>query len=241
MTRVQQWIVGSVALAAVLAYGARAPMAAPGTASIAVAVKLDGTAPAPTKIKLSADPVCQQQHAEGLMSEEVVADAGGALKNVFVYVKEGLSGEFPAPATPVKLDQHGCWYIPHVFGIQAGQPFEIVNSDPTMHNVNAKPTANTPFNIAQPKKDMVSKKTFAKPEIGVKFKCNVHPWMSAYGHVIAHPFFAVTDVSGAATISGLPAGTYTLEFWHEKYGTQTQSVTIGDGEAKSVSAQFKAP
>jgi plastocyanin len=228
-------------LAAVVLVGTCGGTAAAGSASVSVAVKLEGTAPAATKIKTSADPICQQQHPEGLMSEEVVVGGAGELKNVFVYVKEGLSGEFPAPAEAVKLDQKGCWYAPHVFGIQVGQTLEIVNSDPTMHNVNAKPTLNQSFNLAQPKKDMVSKKTFAKPELGVKFKCNVHPWMSAYGHVVAHPFFAVTDAHGAATLSGLPAGTYTLEFWHEKYGAQTQTVTVAEQGAATVSAAFKAP
>jgi len=200
---------------------------------------LEGAAPARDKIKMSADPVCLGQHKEPVLSEEVIAN-NGALQNVLVYVKDGLSGKsFPAPTTPVVINQEGCQYRPHVFGIQVGQPLEIVNSDSTLHNINAQPKVNRRFNIAQPIKGMKTTKAFDKPEVVVPFKCNVHPWMNAYAAVLDHPFFGVTDSNGSFTLSGLPAGTYTLEAWHEKYGTQTQSVTVTEGETKQVNFSFK--
>ena len=218
-----------------------APAAAPasGSASITGHVKLTGTAPARAKVKMDADPFCAQQHTSPVFSEDVVVSDQGQLADVFVYVKDGVQGSYPAPTTPVVLTQKGCWYTPHVFGIQPGQPLEVVNEDATMHNVNAKPKASTPFNLAQPK-PMKSTKTFSKPEVPVPFKCNVHPWMNAYAGVVAHPFFAVSSADGAFTISGLPAGTYTVEAWQEKFGVQSQSVTVGDGESKTVEFTFKA-
>ena len=214
--------------------------AAKGPAVVKGTVTLSGTAPKPEAIKMSADPVCQQQHAGPFYGEEVAVNEQGRLKNALVYVKEGVSGAYPASTTPVTLNQSGCWYTPHVFGIQVNQPLEIVNSDATLHNINAKPKLNTPFNIAQPSKGNSSTKKFAKPELGVAFKCNVHPWMRAYAGVFDHPFYNVTDANGSFTIPGLPAGTYTLEAWHEKYGTQDQAVTVGDGETTLVDFTFKA-
>ena len=216
------------------------PAGGAGSASVQGTVRFDGTAPSPEAVQMAADPVCQQQHASPVYSEEAVVNENGTLKHVFVYVKEGVTGVFPAPTTPVVLDQSGCWYLPHVFGIQVNQPLEIVNSDPTLHNVNAKPGQNRPFNIAQPVKGMKASKTFATPELGVKFKCNVHPWMSAYGHVMAHPYFSVSGSDGAFAITGLPAGTYVLEAWHETYGTETQTVSVAEGESKSAEFTFNA-
>lgn len=214
------------------------PAGQAGTATISGAIEFSGTPPAGTKVKMDADPVCQLQHAQGRDAEEVVV-SNGKLANVFVYVKSGLEGQtFPAPTTPVSLDQQGCWYLPHVLGIQVNQPLEILNSDQTLHNINVKPTKNQPFNIAQPVKGMKTSKKFTKPEVMIKTKCNVHPWMSAYIGVLDHPFFAVTGADGAFTMSGLPAGTYTVEAWHEKFGAKTESVTLADGESKSASFTF---
>ncbi|MBI3312447.1 MAG: carboxypeptidase regulatory-like domain-containing protein, partial [Candidatus Omnitrophica bacterium] len=192
-------------------------------------------------IKMDADPQCLLQHKDAVLSQEVVVNANGTLKHVFVYVKAGLEGKSAAsPTQPAKLDQHGCLYEPHVSGMRVNQPLEIVNSDPTLHNVNCKPAKSKPFNIAQPVKGMKSTKTFTAPEVMVKCACNVHPWMATYIGVLEHPFFGVTGDDGRFTIAGLPAGQYTLEAWHEKYGTQTQTVSVGDGEAKSVDFEFPA-
>ena len=80
-------------------------------------------------------------------------------------------------------------------------------------------------------------RTFEKPEI-VPFKCDVHPWMRAWVAVVPHPFFAVTSPDGRYEIRGLPAGTYTVEAWHEKLPAQTFTVTVGDGATASRDVTF---
>ena len=210
-----------------------------GGAALSGSISITGNVPAPTKIKMAADPACAQAHPDAVMSREIVANAG-KLQNVLVYVKEGLTGSFPAPAEAVVINQTGCMYEPHVFGLQTGQKLEILNNDSTLHNINCQAKANKKFNIAQPTKGMKSTKTFDQPEVGVPFKCNVHPWMAAYAGVFNHPFFAVSGADGSFSIKGLPAGTYTVEAWQEKLGVQTQTVTIADGESKQISFSFEA-
>jgi len=211
-----------------------------GTATVHGQIRFVGTPPARTPVKMSADPTCQQQHPEPVLSEEVIVNDNGTLRNVFVYVKEGLSGSFSAPTTPVVLDQAGCRYQPHVVGLQINQPLEIRNSDATLHNVNAKPNANKPFNVAQPVQGMKTVKKFEQSDVMVGFKCNVHPWMRAYVGVVEHPFFSVSDEEGTFAISGLPAGTYTIEAWHEVYGTQSQTVNVTEGQTTSSTFSFAA-
>jgi plastocyanin len=176
---------------------------------------------------MSSDPLCMTEGKGTSNSEVLLVGPGNGLQNAFVYVKDGLGNRtFPAPKTPVVLDQQGCKYLPHVVGVQVGQPIEIRNSDPTLHNVHAVPKVNKEFNFGQPTKGMKTNKSFDTPEVMVPFRCDVHGWMNAYAGVLPHPFFAVSKNDGSFEIKGLPAGTYTIEVWHEQLGSQTSKVTI---------------
>jgi plastocyanin len=210
------------------------------TGTLGGRITIDGPIPANAPIKMSGDPACTAAQTAGATFETFVSDKGG-LGNVFVYVKDGLSGyTFDPPATPVTLDQKGCRYSPHVFGVQAGQNVEIVNSDATLHTVHAMGDHNAEFNLSQPIQAQKDTKFFSKPEVMVRFRCNVHSWMSAYAGVLDHPYFAVTSPDGAFEIRSLPAGTYTVEAWHEKLGTQTAKVTVAEHAAAPLSFTFTA-
>jgi plastocyanin len=202
-------------------------------------VAIDGPVPRNTPIEMAADPACQAAHKDGATSETYVSENGG-LGNVFVYVKDGLGNYyFDTPAEPVRLDQSGCRYVPHVFGLQVGQPIEFVNSDETMHNVHALGKINPEFNFSQMIQNQKDSRSLRKPEVMVRIKCDVHGWMSAYAGVLEHPYFAVTTPSGSFELKNLPAGTYTIEAWHETLGTRMQSVTLADNDKKEISFTFK--
>jgi plastocyanin len=209
----------------------------PGEGTITGRITFEGPAPKMQVIRMTSDPLCM---SEGASSEILLVGPENGLQNVFVYVKDGLGDRtFPAPKTPVVLDQQGCVYRPHVFGVQVGQPVRILNSDNTLHNVNARAKQNAEFNFAQTKKGTENIRTFSVPEIMVPFRCDVHGWMNAYAGVVPHPFFAVTSADGSFEIKGLPAGTYTLEAWHERLGTQTASVTSDGKTPVTASFTFK--
>jgi plastocyanin len=201
-------------------------------------ISFEGVAPAPSALRMDSDPGCVQSGAPA-MDESVVVSESGALQNVFVYVNDGLGDlRFPIPANPVLLDQRGCRYVPHVLGVQVGQSLEVLNSDSTLHNVHAVPTANQEFNTGQPLAGMKHTHQFSTVEVMVPFKCDVHNWMHAYVGVLDHPYFAVSAADGTFSLQGLPPGTYTVEAWHETLGTQTQTVTIGPTETQEIALVF---
>jgi len=202
-------------------------------------VKFEGNAPAAQPITMDSDAYCEKQPRNTI--ESVVVGDGSGLQNVFVYVKDGLGDRvFPVPSTNVVLDQKGCRYVPHVLGVQVGQTLEIASSDNTLHNVHAVPQQNREFNMAHQLAGIKHTHVFSAKEVMVPFKCDVHKWMNAFVGVVDHPFYAVTAGNGRFELKGLPPGTYTVEAWHEKLGTQTQTVTIGEKQTSDVAFTFKS-
>ncbi|MBL8213370.1 MAG: carboxypeptidase regulatory-like domain-containing protein [Bryobacterales bacterium] len=227
---------------------AAAPSAAtvkvdPATAgSITGKVAFSGTKPKPQPLSMDATPACARMHEKPALSEDVVLNDNGTLRNVFIYVKAGLpEGDWSVPTTPVKLDQVGCVYTPHVLGVMVNQPIEISNSDSTNHNIHPLPKLNREWNESQPPKGDVKVKTFPKAEVPpILFKCNVHPWMRAWVGVVKHPYFAVTGDDGSFSLKALPPGEYTLEAWHERYGTQEIKVKVEPKQSQSADFTFKS-
>ncbi len=124
------------------------------------------------------------------------------------------------------LDQKGCRYVPHVFGVQAGQTIQVSNNDTTLHNVHAHPEEQPRVQFRTAGQRAGGGAGVRQAGDGLPFRCDVHGWMSVYVNVVAHPFFAVTGDDGRFEIKGLPAGSYTIELWHEQLGTQ---IIAGDG------------
>lgn len=205
-------------------------------------VVLNGKPPAESPIDLSADAKCHAAHSTPITTQKYLVGPDGGLANVLVYVKEGASGKkFPIPP-PATLDQVGCLYNPYVMGVQVGQTLVIQNSDDTMHNVHSLATKNTkPIggadNVGQPVKGSKNEAKFDKPEVFVKFKCDVHPWMFAYVGVIDSPYFAVTAADGTFKIPGLPDGDYTIVAAHSKAG-ESAPVKVKVAGAAPVTADF---
>ena len=199
-----------------------------GEGSISGTIKFEGKGPKMKPLRIDADPICVANNEVSPRKEWLILDENNGIKNVLVFVTEGLNNEYTPPEEPVIIDQKGCVYRPHVLGIMAGQPLDILNNDGTLHNIHALPKVNKEFNKAQPRSKKKLSVKFKKPEAPFKIKCDVHPWMGAYIGVFDHPCYSVTANDGTFEITGLNPGTYVIEAWHEKLGTQTATVTIED-------------
>ena len=157
-------------------------------ASVRGVVKFEGTVPKPKLISMSADPSCAKQHPSPVLAQEVMTDSKGDLQNVIVFVSEGLGDRtFDAPTQPVVVEQKGCMYTPHVLAVRANQPLHVVNDDPTSHNIHPTPANNREWNKAEPPGSSLDE-SFAREEIAIPVKCNVHPWMHGYVAVFKHPY-----------------------------------------------------
>jgi len=220
--------------------GASATSSSSGAALIKGTVRFTGTLPATKPISMSADPSCARQHPAPVGFREVIADSNGGLQNAVVFIAEGLGDRsFDVPKDPVVISQKGCLYLPHVLAMRANQPLEVVNSDPTAHNIHPTPANNREWNkVELPGSKM--EEAFPREEIAIPVKCNIHPWMRGYIAVFKHPYFVVTGEGGSFDLPSLPPGTYTVSAWHEKLGTSSQTITIGANETKQLSFVFKS-
>ena len=203
-------------------------------------VSFSGKRPARKPIDMSEEPACVAAHHGKAYDESLVVNPNGSLANVFIYVKSGLEGKtFAVPATPVVIDQQGCWFHPRVLGIQTGQTLSVVNSDPVTHNIHPMAEINREWNHSQGEGDAPLARRFLKPEIMIAVKCNIHRWMHAFIGVVDNPYFAVTGADGSFEIRNLPPGNYVIEAWQEKLGRQEQAITITPQGTTAASFTFK--
>jgi plastocyanin len=233
-------ILAAAAVAGLVAAGAGGAFAG----TITGTVTYEGKVPNLKPIAMDADPNCAKKHTTPVPSDVLLLGDGNTMGNILVRVVGGLPAgkTWPAPKEPATMDQNGCRYEPHIIGIQIGQPFKILNSDGILHNVHSLPKVNKPFNMAMPGNRKEATTTFDKEESIFQVKCDVHPWMSAYIAVMTNPFYAVTHKDGKFSIPNLDPGTYEVEAWHEKLGTQKATVTIGAAsDSKAVNFKFTAP
>ncbi len=206
-----------------------------GAGSIKVKVAFTGTAPVPMRLKRDADPFCAKTP---MTDEEVVVNPNGTLKNVAVRIVKGAAPAATPPADALLVDQTNCMYRPRVWVGVVNQKLLVRNSDPILHNVHSYSGTTTVFNQAQMKGSKDIEKTVAA---GVtKLKCDVHPWMTGYVIGSDNSFICVTGDLGDCSLANVPAGAYTIETWHEKYGAKTIDVTMGAGENKAVDVSFVA-
>jgi plastocyanin len=189
--------------------------------SISGTVKFKGTAPAPKKLDVGKDKeVCGKAPK---LDQSLIVDNGNLVNAVVTItdIKKGKKIELKK----VQLDQNGCEYHPHVLAFPAGSTIEVLNPDGILHNVHSYSKVNSPFNQAQPKFKKTLDVKVEKPE-AVEVKCDVHGWMHGWLVATENPYFAVTDKSGSFKLDNVPAGSYTVEVWHEKLGKSTQKVTV---------------
>jgi plastocyanin len=206
------------------------------------AITFRGAKPAREVISMEAEQGCQQANAgKPVYDPGVLTGKNGGLANAFVYIQAGLEGKKfePVKEPAVVLDQHGCMFLPRVIGLRAGQTLDLKNGDSVSHNIHPIPVNNREWNQEQPPHAADVEHRFARPEVMIPVKCNIHAWMHAWIGVVDHPYFAVTGPDGSFEWKNVPPGDYTVSVWHEKLGVQTQQVHLAPTASAAVNFTYR--
>ena len=210
------------------------PVTQAGTGTIRGHVRLSGKLPGNPVIRMGVDPKCADMNRGKLRVQETVkATIDGSLADVFLHL-EGNFPSTPVPKTPVTISQQECFYVPRVLGIRVGQVLEIHNMDNLLHNVHSITNDENRFNFGQARAGVVDSFKMVHEELMLRMGCDIHRWMTAYIGVVTNPYFAVTDSKGMFEIDRVPAGTYTIDAWQERYGVVKKTVKVTAGGTATV-------
>ena len=130
------------------------------------------------------------------------------------------------PAEPVRIDQKGFRFLPHITVAVPGTTIRFLNNDPEPHNVYS-PEGR--YNLGTWPTGETRDHVFEKPGIFTQL-CNIHPDMLAYVVVLETPYSAVTDAAGKFEVKGVPPGKYLLWAWHEKKDGLEREITVEAGK-----------
>ena len=204
--------------------------------SVKGAVILKGAAPEPRKLPVTIDQyVCGKEKS----AEDLVLSPEGGIRNAVVWLENPPPTPAAAAPPPVTaMDQKDCVFTPRVVVVAAGGRIDFLNSDRLLHNLHSTPSANPPFNRAQPKGRTIPI-AFPHPEI-VRVSCDLHSWMRGWVVVAPHPFYAVTDAAGRFALPGLPPGRYTVRAWQERLGAISREIVVGDQDPTPVTLEMTA-
>lgn len=195
------------------------------TGTVRGVCSFSGAVPPNPRLPVNANPECAALHA-GPVLDPVLLVENKRVRNVFVYVKEGLEKHvFDWPREPQIVANALCVYSPRVSGARVNQPIRFTNEDPADHNVHGFGVQGQ-FNFMLRGRGAFSDVKLRSPEIMLRLRCDLHPWMIGWVGVLPHPYFRVTGADGAFELPGLPAGDYVVAAWHERLGEKSLRVTV---------------
>jgi hypothetical protein len=175
-----------------------------------------------------------------MVKEDVVISAATrGIKNVLVWLEDvKLPEGYRPPPDHLVMDNVGCQFVPHAAVVTVGSTLEARSSDPVLHTTHLHGAASE--NLPLPAKGSTASVKLRQMGL-IKVLCDKHGWMEAFIRVDPHPYHAVTDADGKFLIAGVPAGTYKLKFWHERFSGQEHAVSVEGGRTAALEVKYPAP
>ena len=214
---------GTVALG--IGEAAYSPAGVTNGGSIVGTVRFQGTVDSAAPIRRDSIVAVRRDQSVCGDSASVTEIAAGAAGNALVWVDGINAGKALPELRRDRVVIENCRFEPRVMAVPVGTTVNIFSRDRVEHDAQFyREGAGEPidrvrtFNAGS----IVPSERIGKEAGIVEARSSRQPWMRGYIAVFNHPYYAVTDNSGAFTIEGLPTGTYTVKVWHEGLSAPTE-------------------
>ncbi|EAQ80219.1 hypothetical protein [Blastopirellula marina] len=193
--------------------------------------QIQGTPPANPVLSVTKDTaVCNPNNVTIYAPQVVVDPQSKGIKNMVVMVEvpdDWVHPDAKGATDEVKFDQKACEFVDHVFGMQATETLEILNSDPIAHNTKMEPRRNTASNVNVPGGTSTTYKPTAGEKDPFEVTCSIHPWMKAYILIRSNGYYAISGDDGSFEIANVPAGApIQVRVWHETQPSGVSPTTV---------------
>jgi hypothetical protein len=169
------------------------------------------------------------------------APVSGAVANALVWI-DGMTSGKPLPEVRREtLNIDACGLEPEMLAVVSPTTINVFSRDKDAHEARFyRAGAGVVDSVRTVDEGEVvpSERIAAVPGI-VEVRDAKHPAIHGYVAAFNHPYFAVTDASGAFRIDGVQPGTYTIRIWHaDMQAPVEQRVVIGAGGTGRVDVQL---
>jgi len=203
-------------------------------------VVFKGNVPPPREAVITKDKeVCDTEGTGVKKFPQIKVSEDGGVLNAIVFLDGvGKGKDWPKQEGVPFINNKNCEFEPYVQVTPVGTDFEVVNSDPVLHNTHSFVDKRTLFNLALPNQGMRIKKSMPKKPELVRFECDAHGWMLGWAYASDNPYHTVTGEGGTFKIENIPPGTYKVKVWQDYVGTKEQEVTIEPGKTATLNVEL---
>jgi len=207
--------------------------------SIRGTVRVEGTVPPDTTVRTARD----ERVCGATLVERTIERRGDGLGGAVVWVAGLRSGKPLSDARRYEVTLERCQLTPRVQAVRMGGTLNVGSRDAvqTRFRFVRQPAGSTiTFVTTNDAGQVVPEERVLREPGQVDVRNDTHPWVRGFLFVFDQPYYATTPPAGTFAMDDVPAGSYRLSAWHERFGRMDTTITVQAGQTTDVSFRMRA-